>query len=284
MGWVRKRDAELKPGRRARSPVRVHGTTGSSVPRPRCSNRSLADPTCARGSIGKTARATVMGGECTHPPLGHPPRASGVIVPTPVSEGVMVPTPKRSSPDWCRLPYRGERAFTAPATISSRSRGRVSTGIGRPCLSSAIEWPAILAGSGATCLAVVFDLHAYRNACRPPGCGLTRGPAEYGPMLLGYRFVAGENRTPRMPECGIAPLRAWSLKYVTLFAPDILVAARNGFVRLDERQAALVAEDAAIYPLKPRPARGRAHPARRRVHRRAQNPGDVWRWHCLLPN
>jgi hypothetical protein len=91
---------------------------------------------------------------------------------------------------------------------------------------------AILPGSGATCLAVsvprakeesstklsstvtasgcgpviayllevVCDLHAHGTPRRLPGCGLSRGPAEYGPMLL---VIASS--PPRMPECVIAP-------------------------------------------------------------------------------
>ena len=50
-----------------------------------------------------------------------------------------------------------------------------------------------------------------------------------------------------MPEGVIAPLLAWSLKYVTLFAPDIL-ATRNELIRLEERQTALAVEDAAFPP------------------------------------
>jgi len=89
-----------------------------------------------------------------------------------------------------------------------------------------------------------------RSSFRPPR--LPRPPAKRrtanrtmagsGPFhVAGYRFIAGENLTPRMPEGVIAPLLAWSLKYVTLFAPDIL-ATRNELIRLEERQTALAVE------------------------------------------
>jgi hypothetical protein len=78
------------------------------------------------------------------------------------------------------------------------------------------------ARSGATCLAVVFDLHAYRARLPTAGLRFEPWPGRVRSHVAGYRFVAGENRTPRMPERVIAPVLAWSLKYVTLFAPDIL--------------------------------------------------------------
>ena len=222
--------------------------------------------------IGKTAHATVIGGERAHPPSGWPPPGgSGVIAPTPVSEGLILPhaealiarrrRARRLKPQHC-----------GPSPISSPSAA-----IGRPCLLG--HRVAILRGFGAissACqggivdqavldryakrlrnsprrpvvvahlLEVVFDLNAYRPDLPSAGLRFEPWPGRVRSHVAGYRFVAGEKRTPRMPECVIAPLRAWSLKYVTLFAPDILVAARNGFVRLEERQAALVAAVAAI--------------------------------------
>jgi hypothetical protein len=71
-----------------------------------------------------------------------------------------------------------------------------------------------------------------------------------------------------MPECVIAPVLAWSLKDVTLFAPDIL-AARDDLVRLEERQAGLVAADAAI-PTDKRRVRRRARLAAYLDDRRRQ--------------
>lgn len=64
-------------------------------------------------------------------------------------------------------------------------------------------------------------------------------PAE----VAGYKFRAEENRTPRIPEAIIKPLLAWSLKYVTVFAPDIF-AARKELLALEQQHKALTAEDA----------------------------------------
>jgi hypothetical protein len=60
----------------------------------------------------------------------------------------------------------------------------------------------------------------------------------------GYRFMR-ENLTPRIPEAIITPLLAWSLRYVTDFAPDIFVA-REELERLEAHCAALVGSDAAL--------------------------------------
>jgi hypothetical protein len=68
---------------------------------------------------------------------------------------------------------------------------------------------------------------------------------------------------------------AWSLKYVTLFAPDIL-ATRNELIRLEERQTALAVEDAA-FPQDERRARRRARLTAYLDDRRRQGRGvPVW--------
>lgn len=95
-------------------------------------------------------------------------------------------------------------------------------------------------------LGVVFDLHLFRNHLTlakltfEPWHG--RKPAE----VAGYRFKVEENRTPRIPEAIIKPLLAWSLKYVTVFAPDIL-AARHELLALQEHHKVLTAEDALAH-------------------------------------
>ena len=99
----------------------------------------------------------------------------------------------------------------------------------------------------AQLLEVIFDLHAYRahlpNAALPFEPWPGRSPSQ----VAGYRYVAEENRTPRMPEAVITPLLAWSLKYVTLFSRDIF-AAREELLKLEERQRALAAADAVLPP------------------------------------
>lgn len=52
-----------------------------------------------------------------------------------------------------------------------------------------------------------------------------------------------ENATPRIPEPIIGAMLRWSLKYVEVFAPDIL-AARVELDALEARGAQLMAEDA----------------------------------------
>lgn len=105
-------------------------------------------------------------------------------------------------------------------------------------------------------LGIVFDLYAFRNHLTVAKLAFEpwhgRKPAE----VAGYRFRAEENRTPRIPEAVIKPLLAWSLKYVTVFAPDIL-AARRELLTLEEHHKALAAED-ALAPRNERRARRQA--------------------------
>lgn len=99
----------------------------------------------------------------------------------------------------------------------------------------------------ALLLEVVFDLHAYRAYLPTAALAVEPWPGRSRSQVAGYRFVRRENQTPRIPEAVITPLLAWSLKYVTVFAPDIL-AVRHEFCRLEERQAALAAADAGLPP------------------------------------
>jgi hypothetical protein len=127
----------------------------------------------------------------------------------------------------------------------------------------------------AQLLEVVFDLYAYRAALPTAALSIEPWPGRLRSEVAGYRFVAGENRTPRMPEEVIAPLLAWSLKYVTLFAPDIL-AARSELTRLEARRTALAAEDAALPPDERR-ARRRARVSAYLDERRRQGRGvPLW--------
>jgi len=124
-------------------------------------------------------------------------------------------------------------------------------------------------------LEVVFDLHAYRAHLPTTALPIEPWPDRVRSHVAGYRFVAGENRTPRMPEAVIAPLLAWSLKYVTLFAPNIL-AARSELLRLEERQAAFAGSDAGLHPDERR-SRRRARLADYLEDRRRQGRGvPVW--------
>jgi hypothetical protein len=127
-------------------------------------------------------------------------------------------------------------------------------------------------------LGIVFDLYAFRQYLPTVALRFEPWPGRTLAQVAGYRFIAEENRTPRIPENIIAPLLAWSLKYVTLFAPDIL-AARSELTQLEERQAILAAED-AVSPWGERRARRRARVIAYLNERRRQGRGvPVWAVH-----
>ncbi|MBL8537049.1 MAG: integrase [Hyphomonadaceae bacterium] len=94
-------------------------------------------------------------------------------------------------------------------------------------------------------LQIVVELHLF-SAHMPSG-GLRfapwRGRAAY--QVAGAHSKSGECSTPRLPEGVIEPLLAWSIKYVTLFAPDIL-AAREEWERLKRRAARIRAAEAQL--------------------------------------
>jgi len=97
----------------------------------------------------------------------------------------------------------------------------------------------------AQLLEVIVDLYAFRGHL--PSGGLKfepwHGRSPY--VVAGYRHKPHENRTLRIPEPIIAPLLAWSLKYIAAFAPDIF-AARDELTALQMRRAALQADDAVL--------------------------------------
>src|SRR5271170_8218009 len=65
-------------------------------------------------------------------------------------------------------------------------------------------------------------------------------PGRSPSLVAGYRFTRGENLTPRIPEQIITPLLTWSLRYVSIFAPDIF-AARAELTSLEAHRDALLA-------------------------------------------
>jgi hypothetical protein len=94
-------------------------------------------------------------------------------------------------------------------------------------------------------LEIVFDLYAYRDHLGRIHLQFEPWPGRSPSLVAGYRFKRGENRTPRIPEEIITPLLAWSMKYVTLFAPDILVA-RHELTMLEQHRAELAVADALL--------------------------------------
>lgn len=95
-------------------------------------------------------------------------------------------------------------------------------------------------------LGIVFDLYAFRNHLSVAKLAFEPWHGRKSAEVAGYRFRVEENRTPRIPEAIIKPLLAWSLKYVTVFAPDIL-AARHELLALQEHHKVLTAEDALAH-------------------------------------
>jgi len=93
-------------------------------------------------------------------------------------------------------------------------------------------------------LEVPVDLYAFRDHLPSGGLRFHPWSGRAPARVAAYRHVR-ENRTPRMPEEVIAPLLAWSIRYVTEFAPDIL-AARDELDRLETHCAKLVQSDQAL--------------------------------------
>jgi len=93
-------------------------------------------------------------------------------------------------------------------------------------------------------LEVVADLYYYRDHLVGGGLAFEPWAGQAPARVAGYRHVR-ENRTPRFPEDVIVALLAWSLRYVTVFADDIL-AARRELDRLEARRDRLVAADAGF--------------------------------------
>jgi len=98
----------------------------------------------------------------------------------------------------------------------------------------------------AQLLEVPSDLFHYRGHL--PSGGLSYQPwrGRAPTQVAGHRHVR-ENLTPRIPEGIITPLVAWSLRYVSDFAPDIL-SAREEHERLEARCTAFIRSDATLHP------------------------------------
>jgi hypothetical protein len=93
-------------------------------------------------------------------------------------------------------------------------------------------------------LQVVTDLYHLRDHLPGGGLGFEPWAGRAAARVAGYRHVR-ENRTPRMPEAIVTSLLAWSLRYITTFATDIL-AARAALDRLDARRARLLAAERGL--------------------------------------
>ncbi|WP_299107780.1 integrase [uncultured Bradyrhizobium sp.] len=123
-------------------------------------------------------------------------------------------------------------------------------------------------------LEVISDLYHYRDHLAGGGLAFEPWAGQAPARVAGYRHVR-ENRTPRFPEDVIAALLAWSLRYVTIFAHDIL-AARAALDRLEARRARLLAAERGL-PGAERRLRQRAR-LERHLARRAQQGRGVPIW------
>jgi integrase len=103
-------------------------------------------------------------------------------------------------------------------------------------------------------LEIVIDLHHYRDHMPSGGLNLLPWKGRTVTFVAGAPRTGGENKTPRLPEAVISPLLTWSLKYITVFAADIL-AARAELEALQKRQQALIAEDRRLSEAKRRQRR-----------------------------
>lgn len=92
-------------------------------------------------------------------------------------------------------------------------------------------------------LQIVTDLYAYRDYLPSGGLSFQPWGGQAASRVAGHRS-ARENLTPRIPEEIISPLLAWSVRYVSEFAPDIL-AARHELDQLEARRATLLRSDKA---------------------------------------
>ena len=123
-------------------------------------------------------------------------------------------------------------------------------------------------------LQVVTDLYHLRDHLPGGGLGFEPWAGQAAARVAGYRHVR-ENRTPRMPEEIVTPLLAWSLRYVTTFATDIL-AARVALDRLEAVRARLLAAERGL-PDAERRLRQRARLERYLARRARQGRGvPIW--------
>ena len=97
----------------------------------------------------------------------------------------------------------------------------------------------------AHCIDPIFDLYHYRWHLGAYALSFEPWPGRFASTVAGCQSVRAENRTARIPEPIINALVAWSIKYVTVFAKDIL-AAREELTSLEQKRDALNASDAPL--------------------------------------
>ena len=99
----------------------------------------------------------------------------------------------------------------------------------------------------AALLRIVFDLHELQHHLPTAHLSFEPWPGRSPFSVAGAKHIAGENRTPRIPESIMTPLLSWSLRYVTCHAGDIL-AARAELDRLEATRNRLIAAGEGLDP------------------------------------
>ncbi|MCT4475538.1 hypothetical protein N3929_28000, partial [Bosea sp. SSUT22] len=89
---------------------------------------------------------------------------------------------------------------------------------------------------------VPIDLHHLAPWLTGGGIGFLPWRGRAAHRVAGRPPAPAENSTPRMPEPVIGAMLRWALKYVEIYAPDIL-AARAELDALEARCARLMARD-----------------------------------------
>src|SRR3546814_20178625 len=101
--------------------------------------------------------------------------------------------------------------------------GRVDQGLGERD-AGAVRLGGMRPVAAAELLRIVFDLHEWKHHLPTARMSFEPWPGRSPFSVAGAKQIAGENRTPRIPEAIMTPLLSWSLRYVTCYAGDILAA------------------------------------------------------------
>ena len=88
--------------------------------------------------------------------------------------------------------------------------------------------------ANALLLKPIWHMHHYRMHLPGGGLQFEPRPGRSAAFVAGYSSGSQENQTDRIPERILTPLLNWALKYVQVFATDIL-AAHAEFSELEDR-------------------------------------------------
>jgi len=91
---------------------------------------------------------------------------------------------------------------------------------------------------------IPIDLHHFGPWLTSGGISLLPWGGRTASNISGRNRISAENTTPRIPEPVIGALLRWSMRYVDVYAPDIL-AAREELDRLEAQCARIITDDAS---------------------------------------